>query len=333
MQCIRVTVTSYPVKAAWLGFLVVAASANAQDFSPLPVRNFRPYSLLFLRFVPDPGTLRQGQRRLDLALIAANSANFVPTTLFNPKLEENIETDRLDIRCVQGLARGYEVSAEVPFEANGGGFLDPIITWYHHALLHYHDIRDVLPFGGHTVFSPSGGPFSGGLGIGDLSVMLSKDLGNRASARFGIKLPTGNPNGLLGSGNFDAGLAYQKQVRLNRFWALTLNGAVVAQGAAKRLRNTRPWITQEGFGFVYAPNERDSWIAQANYESSAVRDGIPLEDKVHPSASFGYRRKLSRRDRLTAYFTEDIDPLNPNFPTGALVGPDFVIGIAWSRSL
>lgn len=319
----------------WAFFLLASlgCAGEAQDFTPIATRNFRPYSLLFLRFEPSGSVLGSGQRQFETDFTAANSFTFVPNRLFAVQAEEDIEVDRLSLRYSQGLGKGFEFSGETSLEAVGPGFLDPIISWYHHTFLRLHTLRDSVPFGGHTVFSPSGGPFSGGFGFGDTSLFIAKDLGHGGLVRAGVKLPTGNPIELLGSGGVDAGIYAQKQLRLGRKWCLTLDGGVIAQGVALRLQNVRPWVTQEGFTFAYAPDSRDTWLFQAGYESSPVVEGIESLDKVHASSTFGYRRRLDDRDSLTFYFTEDIDPLNPNFPVGSDVGPDFVIGITWTRKV
>ena len=114
---------------------------------------------------------------------------------------------------------------------------------------------------------------------------------------------------------------------------MTVNGAAVAQGSATRLRHTRALVLQGGVALVYAPNKRDGWIIQANYEDSPLVEGIEALDKVEPSTTFGYRRALSNRQSLAAYFMEDINPFNSNFPIGANIGPDFVIGLVWNYRL
>ena len=310
-----------------------ASIAGAQDFSPVSVRNDRPYSLLFLRFLPGSSPLQTGRSAWTLSGSAANSLNFVPDQLVGAFAKEDIEADRLDIRYARGIGRGWELAAQVAVEDLGPGFLDPIISWYHRTFLRLHNIRNFVPYGGHVVYSPAGGPFSGGFGFGDTSLFASKALGGESFVSGGLKLPTGNPGELLGSGSVDAGISGQTGWRLGRKLGLTVNGAAVAQGSATRLHHTRGLVLQGGVALVYAPNRRDSWIVQANYEDSPLVEGIEALDKVEPSTTFGYRRALSNRQSLTAYFMEDINPVNSNFPIGANIGPDFVIGLVWTYKL
>ncbi|HLK15955.1 MAG TPA: DUF3187 family protein [Fimbriimonadaceae bacterium] len=311
----------------------LAASASAQDFSPVPVRNYRPYSTLFLRFVPGRPPLGLGETEWSLGALAANQVNYVPNRTFRPVAVEDIELDRLDVRYARGIGKGWELAFEAPIEDLGPGFMDPIISWYHHTFLRLHTIRDKVAFGGHQVFSPAGGPFAGGFGVGDTSLFASKSLGGASFVTAGLKLPTGDPDALLGSGGGDAGIAGQTGWRLGRHFGLTVNGGAVVQGTAARLKHTRAIVLQGGWTLAYAQNSRDVWLVQANYEQSPLIEGIESLDKVEPSTTFAYRRALSERQSLTAYFTEDINPLNSNFPSGANTGPDFVIGLVWNWRL
>lgn len=308
----------------------LASVASAQDFSPIGVRNYRPYSTLFLRFLPGRAPLATGQSELTLSGVAANSLNYTPNTLIGALAVEDIENDRLDIRYARGIGRGWEISAQAPIDAMGPGFLDPIISWYHRTFLRLHNIRNQVPYGGHTVYSPSGGPFSGGVGIGDLSMFASRSLGGETFLQAGLKLPTGDASKLLGSGGLDAGIYGQTTWKLARHFGLTADLGIVGQGAARHLAHTRALVVQGGATLAYAPNGRDTWLVQAAYEQSPNVEPIASLNKVEPSTTFGYRRRLSAKQSLTAYFMEDIDPVNSNFPIGANIGPDFVIGLVWN---
>jgi hypothetical protein len=309
----------------------LAGTAIAQDFSPAPVRNYRPYSALFLRFLPGRQPLPSGSSEWSFNTLAANSLNFVPIRVVGALAEEDIELDRLDVGYSRGIGKGWEVAAHVPIEDLGPGVFDPIIDWYHRTFLRLHSIRALVPYGGHLVYSPAGGPFTGGGGIGDVSLYASKTLGGVSFLSGGLKLPTGNPDDLLGSGNVDAGIAGQTAWRLGRKLGITVNAAVVAQGTATRLRHTRGLVVQGGLALAYAPNKRDSWIVQASYEQAPLVEGIEALDKWEPSTTFAYRRSLSERESLTLYFIEDMNAFSPNFPVGATIGPDPVFGLMWSR--
>lgn len=280
--------------------------------------------------MPGRRPLPSGAGELTLGGVAANSLSFVPDELVGEFAKEDIELDRVDIRYARGIGKGWELAVQLPIEDMGPGFLDPIISWYHRTFLRLHDIRVFVPYGGHIVFSPAGGPFSGGFGLGDTSLFAAKSLGGESFLSGGLKLPTGNPGELIGSGNVDAGVGGQTGWRLSHKLGLNVNGAVVAQGSATQLRHTRGLVLQGGVALVYAPNKRDSWIVQANYEASPLVEGTEALDKVEPSTTFGYRRALSNRQSLTAFFMEDINPFNSNFPNGADIGPDFVIGLSWT---
>lgn len=239
---------------------------------------------------------------------------------------EDQETERLSIKFREGLGRGLEWSVEVPYLSRGGGFQDPIIDWWHANVLHWSDgLRDHTPFGRSRVTLP-GASFGSASGLGDISGFIAKDLGRGLSLTAGIKLPTGDADKLLGSGGADIGLYAQKRWSLGRRFSVYAQLGGVAQGKAKELDGTRGFVHQEGFGIVWQPNSRDAWIAQWQGEASALQTGIPESDATHRLITFGYKRKLSSRQVLDLYFSEDKDLFNNSFPEGASVGPDFTMG-------
>jgi hypothetical protein len=144
------------------------------------------------------------------------------------------ETLRVVLDAGIGVGPRLELGAEVPLISHRGGFLDSAIDSYHDRLN--------LPDGGRTVFARDlfragyvGGGESvffdrgtGGIGLGDV-VLTGKTLlvrGRRSvpsiAASFSVKLPTGDPDRLHGSGGTDFGASLYLT---GRFGRSSLHGA------------------------------------------------------------------------------------------------------------
>jgi len=224
------------------------------------------------------------------------------------------------------MRNDYEWSVEVPILVRGGGVQDPLIDWWHANILHWSDgLRNSTPFGRSVVNVP-GSSFGSASGLGDISGFLAKNLGHGLTLTAGLKIPTGNADQLLGSGNVDAGLYAQKAWSLGRRVYLHTQLGVVAQGKAKDLDSARGLVHQEGLALVWQVNSRDAWVGQWQGESSAVVTGVPESDATHRLITIGYKRKLSHTQILDLYFSEDRDLFSGNFPEGANIGPDFTMG-------
>lgn len=313
-------------------FFASFLQAKAQSYDPISTTNNRPYSLLFLRFDPTGKLLPLGSRKFSIQFTAANSLTIIDnrtTTI----LKEIIESDILRFNYTFRGSNGIQYQISVPIEDMGPGFMDPIIDWYHRTILHLNSIRSQIPYGGHIVYSPAGGPNTGGFGLGDTILTASYSILPQTIASFALKLPTGNPNILTGSGRPDAGIALEHFVKVGKFFGLTLQSAFIAQSQAVHLKYTRPFGWQLCAALTWNPNSRDRWTAQWQRESSALNMGVPLSDQIHASFTLGYIRKITHATKLESFFTEDMDLLNPNLPIGAQVGPDFVVGLKLSWQL
>lgn len=307
------------------------AGSNQVGQGPISTRNGRVLCLPFMRFVPRVDFLAKGESQLDSSIQIINDVRRDPTNVNLPAtLLEDQETQRLSFLYSKGLGNNLEASVEVPFLARDGGFLDPIINWWHHTILPPQDRpRDHLPLGQSIVTISGVGTFAGATGFGDVSVFLRKRLSANLILGIGAKAPTGNAGGLLGSGAFDGGVNLEYRTKIARKIQFDASVGAVFQGKPTVLKHARGIVDQEFFGFTYLRNSRDAWIAQWQAESSPVLT-VPSADGAHRTLTFGYERKLSDRERLDLYFTEDHDLL-PGAPLLINIGPDFTIGIRLAR--
>jgi hypothetical protein len=312
-------------------FGAVFGQAFGQALEPIETRNQRAYSLLFLRLPPLGPLLSYKDSVFNLTFSGANDYFLSPKTLVNPVIKEKIEMDRLNLHYERGLGRGFQIGGELAVEDLGGGFMDSTIRWYHHAIVNLHDIRDAFPNGAHVLLSPAGGPFSGGVGLGDLSLYAHYGLpGTARLVGVGLKLPTGNTGAILGSGGVDFGIDGQWDFRLAPRWTALLQAGAVWQGRATVLRGARSQAWQQALVVQWQRNSRDAWLAQFQRESSGLDMGVPISDQVHATATLGYRRALGAGRSLTFFFSENVDLLNPNLPNGDGVGNIFTVGASLS---
>jgi hypothetical protein len=184
------------------------------------------------------------------------------------------ETMRVVLDAGIGVGSRFEVGAEVPLISHSGGFLDSAIDSYHD--------RFNLPDGGRTAFARdrfrAGYIGDGesiffdrgtaGIGLGDI-VLTGKALllrGRRStptiSASFSVKLPTGDPDRLRGSGGTDYGASLHLTGRVGKsslhgtFGYAFLGRWKIAPGLP--LRNPR----SQGATYAYAATSESHLLVQ-----------------------------------------------------------------------
>ncbi|HZP80205.1 MAG TPA: DUF3187 family protein [Chthonomonadaceae bacterium] len=314
---------------------------------PMPVRNGRPYNLLFLQFTPElPDTLPAGGTRFGLHLDVFNNL-LAPLPQGGATVQEDNETQRLLFSWRQGLGRRTELGVFVPALWRNGGFLDPFLSAWHSffglsgnaqddpagrgAQPKYRSILRLVDANGVTQVN-EGNAF----GPGDVSVTLKRELlpttpRSALTLRLGLKLPTGNPNRLLGSGNVDAGLSLDGRYNVGRDILFFANVGGLLLGHANRVPNAQSAMFQGLIGVEYHPNRRDSFVFQIDGNSLAVRTGNGFADRAQVTATFGYRRVLDSRHVLFASFSENGDFHDYSLPLLSSIGPDFTIslGLEW----
>ena len=286
---------------------------------PVETRNARAASLAFLRLGPREGLLAPGERTFGISFLSANSLLFERSGV-----REDQETERLGFTFRRGIARG-EWAVEIPFLVRGGGFQDPLIESYH-ALIGIHNFRGTIPFGRVEERLPGSGSFRSASGLGDVNGVFSRPMGPQAFWSVGLKLPTGNAGGLLGSGGVDVAASAYARWKLGRHFNLHGQFGGVLQGRATRLDRARTFVRQASLALVYRQNSRDSYAFQWQDEASALRVGNRSRS-AQRQLTLGYSRRLSGRDTLQVYFNEDGDFLNYKVPALVNVAPDFTFGI------
>jgi hypothetical protein len=324
--------------------------AYATFRGPIPIRDARPYNLLFLQFIPESADiLRQRSDRYDLQLDIINNT-LIPNPALGAQVVEDNEYQRLRLAWRRGLDSQTELGMFASLEWRNGGVLDGIIRAYHH-LLGLPANSDDVPLGRDhyplyesklQVIDTSTGRAivnqGNAFGLGETMVTLKRRLisANRRSAlamRFGLKLPTGNPTLLLGSGNIDAGLTLDGRYSLGRELILYANLGYVVMGHASRLPGARPNTVETLVALEYRPNNRDSFVAQVDGNGQFVRTGNTFADRSNVTATFGYQRVLDRHVLGFLSFSEGGHIHNFTLPGLSNIGPEFTlsVGMTWLR--
>jgi hypothetical protein len=309
--------------------LLFGSMALADDFGPISMRNFRALSLPFLRFNPRSGVLTTGEKSLEMGWTVSNDVKVFGNYL-TPTVLEDQETSRFSFTYRQGLPRNAEWWVEAPVLVRGGGFMDPIIDWWHKSLLHSTgQDRTHYPFGKCVIKEPQG-RFGSGWGLGDVTVGYAKRIDDNFTASTAVKISTGNDGMLLGSGNFDAGAAVDARWPIAR--KLTVFGQLgwVYQGNSTAMKGCRESIDQEAITLMYQHSSRDAWVIQWQNEPSAFRTKIDPLDCTHRIISMGYQRKIDSKNMLELYFSEDGDIIANEAPELVHIGPDWTMGLRWT---
>lgn len=307
--------------------LAVAAALQPRlPIQPMPIqtRNHRAIALAFLRMPLAGPALGKGERAWEVGLTTANDFRS------RPGMFEDAEIDRLEVLYRMGWQKNRELWFSGALLNRGGGFLDPIIDWWHRNILGWTDkIRDITPYGGSTILLDGEYQFGSAAGLGDVTVGLTQTLNPRLSASVALKLPTGDAARLMGSGAPDLGVSVDYRFPIARKFSGHAQVGVVLQGKATRLPATRSLIDQECLALIYTPNSRDSWIVQWQSERAPITTGARGADASHRLVTFGFRRQMSARETIELYFSEDRDLFNGKWPEGANVGPDFTAGVRY----
>lgn len=311
--------------ATILAISLTSSVVLGQDFGPIQTRNQRALSLPFLRLNPRWGVLKDGEREKTFAWRSANDSRY----LSGGQVEEDQETNQLIFGYRQGISRSTEWAVKIPYLDRSGGFLDPIITWWHKNILRWQDPYRASQPNGRTIVNFGGKQFGSASGFGDIDFSVSRVYSPKMIGTASIKLPTGSSRKLLGSGGVDLGIGLKSKFDLRSNLELHVLAGAIYQGATS-LPGARRWIDQENLALVWKRNSRDAWIGQWMSEASAFRTGISGSDATQRQIVIGYQRKIRPGELLELHFCEDRDLFNGKWPEGANVAPDFAIGVSWS---
>ena len=183
---------------------------------PFPIRSLSPIQLLFFQFVPERALpVPRGAWQVRFDLVEAN-------LLARDEHEDDFhffdfELTRANLALQYGAFERLALGVEIPLLYTWDGLLDNFIKGFEDITGFQRSIRFNRPQNRFTYVIEKDGRVavqggSGALGIGDIALSakaLLRDEGTWAPAvagRFALKLPTGDDERALGSGEVDVGL-------------------------------------------------------------------------------------------------------------------------------
>lgn len=302
---------------------------NGFGQSPIGTRNHRMLSLLFYRFFPAKHSLKAGEEEWSFSYTNANDFRIVQVD-DKTKLVEDYEINRFVAEFRKAIGKRSELFVEIPIVVRGSGFMDSMIQWWHDAIIGWsEDPRKGFSDGETRIFLSGAYDVGSGEGIGDIAMGYRYDLSDSFIFRSALEIPTGNSSAMLGSGNFDFGLAIDAKFELGSRMALLAQFALIHQGRGGQVYDAEPFAHQELIALVYRSGLTTEWVLQWSNESAPTRMGLEVVDKPHSLLTLGYRKKYSDGVWLEIFVSENSDFLYGTLPKFLGVGPDLTFGVRY----
>lgn len=315
----------FSIKIQLFSLFVVLISASASpaappEATPLATANRGVLVQIFGLPAAEPARLvPAGKTAVAVIAEAANTFTVSSHQATGERLVLDGESYRWTLGVRRRVGTKAELGIEVPFILHGGGFLDGFIDGWHdffglptgdrekvrRGLLTYRHER-----GGRTLVNLTG---SGG-GISDLRLTgawsLHEDRHRAVSLHAGVKLPTGDPDRLTGSGSIDGSLSLAASTASE-----TSFGTFTLFGSAGGLAMTRGDILSDqqkrlvGFGTLgagWSPFQAAAFTLQLSGNTGFYRSA--LHELADPSAQLviGGTLAVDSSTRIDVGVTEDV---------------------------
>ncbi|MBA4291626.1 hypothetical protein C0431_01515 [bacterium] len=297
-------------------------SEKSQPEKILPIQNTRSVNQAYLRPLPLGPLLRPGQNQTSWLLGIENEFRV------NQTIREDGESWRLRYLYRHASEQG-EWLISIPLIHRGGGLLDSFIDlWHQNVVNHSAPNREITPYGRNRYILHDGSRPSPGTNLGDLTTGYRFRL--PASPQISIKLPTGNPGQLLGSGGTDLAFSCEQTWSIAPRYDFTAQASLIYQSPSSGWTATRPWIATYNLALAYRITEHQSWILQLTSETPAVQNDEPFLDQPNRIISLGLSQS-TKAGTWTFWISEDGDIGWFNLNRGVTTGADFAIGIRFTQ--
>lgn len=285
---------------------------------PLASRNQMPFSLLFVYLAPDrASSLPTGAVELELGLDYSNIIQGQQSETERVRLDAEYLRTLVGLR--RGFGRGVEIGVSLPFYVYYGGFLDPFINSFHKTFGFPNFLRGQTPNGLVDLQYSRGG--DGVLSsdrsfraVGDLSFEVKKTLVARRNAalavRGKVKLPTGNPDTLSGSGATDLGVGVAFDRVGDRF-GVYVNASYQFLGTTVRIPTRDFFSVMAAVDWRFKP--RLAAVLQVDDVGPPIRGELPLLNRHARQLALGLRWQASERFACEWRLVEDLSTFSPDF--------------------
>jgi hypothetical protein len=285
---------------------------------PLGNRNQAPLALLFVSLTPDgASSIDKGQLEIDAVFDYSNMIFHRETE--TELLHLDMEYVRTLFSVKRGFGAGLELGVELPFYAYFGGILDPFVSSFHEAFGFPNALRGSTPAGlTQFEFRREGEVILAGSGtledMGDLTLLAKKELFETHSAnlsvRGAVKLPTGDPYELTGSGAADVGLGFAYNwirpkygLYLTAGYHFLGDGGPLAPRDYVALSAAADWRFKPRLAAVLQTDFMTNPIQTSLLHASEPAMNLGLGLRYHHSESFTYEWR----------FVEDLSRFAPDF--------------------
>lgn len=318
----RMTFRWAVLAAAFCGALLacpLVGQADERSAGVFALRNHNPFLQVFgLPTFETARLARSGQRDIRLTLDLANHADAEEWP--NEKFRIDGESYYLTFSVRQRLAAWLELGVDVPLVAHSDGFMDHAIEFWHDALGVTNAKRggpaDELAFlyerDGELLFSMD----SPASGLGDIQftaavpVATARDDKTAVSLRASIKIPTGDPDHMFGSGAVDFALGlYVADERTWRERNLDLSvfaGALVLGDGDILPALQRNSVPYGGAAAAWHVSDRFSIVAQLYGQGSCFRTDIEELGGNSLQLAVGADLRTRRGTRFRLAIVEDV---------------------------
>lgn len=333
--------TRTALKLIWISGILIIFATGASSWAehgrgPLRLRNQYPLHWLFLTPAPDtPDLLPRGNLRLDAALDYSNILLWDRSEDWSFLMD--MENAVFTVSAAYGLFDWATLECEVPFISMRGGFMDGFLE-------NYHDFLGVKGYGrkdlpgnvfsyffykeGKVWFEAEPGGWYPGESIVRAKVALLRETsahGWAAAASYALKIPTGDPDRGVGSGNWDHGLFLFVKRRVASFYVYA-NGGCAFIGDPRTAGadvSARP-IGSAFLGLEYLWLTNWSILAQVSYYTSPIENtGLSTLDDPSVELGLGVIGRIAERTDVELTLGEDL------FGQGA---PDFTLHLAFRKT-
>lgn len=313
-------------------FSSLAGAEQGDDAALFQQRSQHAYNSVFGLPAVAPRLVQTAQWQISLE----HSNQFLGGQAAGETLVLDGESTEIFFRHRQRLSACWQLNADIPFIAHGRGLFDRAIDDWHQFFGLPDGQRDQTDYfqldysytdetgQQHAITSPQSG-------IGDIQLSVQRSLGCFATAdstsaesivRFGLKLPTGNPNELRGSGEFDVYADLQSPVWSNRGrWKAGASLGVLKTGSTQRFARQKGLVVYGSAGVQFVLSHRTRLIAQLDGHSGFYNSAVHELGSASMNLAVGVRY-LARSDQTIEFSISEDAAIDTT--------PDIVARIAWT---
>ena len=330
------------VKIRWfnwflvMGIFVLANTDGFAEFGPLQTMNRFPLHLLFLKPRPVSGELpAYGTLETTMAFEYSNTYFDYENHHWNVLMDMEMMVS--EFCFTYGIQSNIAIGFEVPLVSMSNGFLDGLLENYHDTIgvSNYHrenrpknDFAYRLKKDNALLLQGETGNFE----IADVTAFvqykLLKSTQNcpvKGSFLSRVKLPLGDQNKGLGSGQFDIGV-YLPIKYAKKKWSFFFMPGVAYIGDPEM--GNIDWSARNSYslfgGVAYEYSAGTTLLAQLSYYTSPIeKTGLNELDRGALELDFGFHHQLNNELMLELAFCEDLTLAVPDF--------NLRIGFCWTK--